>query len=105
MFFSHSKYSNLEHSEKKLKELLSEHEALNRSVDAFYKEHDITEETFARYNEMKEQFTPEDWEKLNAERAALEKKLKAELSQVRNPHEMEKRYRERHVSPHWLFVR
>ena len=105
MFLSHKQKSDPDHNTKKLKELVQEYQTLNQAIDAFFKEWDVTEETIARFNQIKEQFTQDAWDTLNKERERLEAKAKKELDQVRDPLEMAKRYRERNIPPQWLFVR
>lgn len=92
-------------NERKLKALLQEHEALNDAIASLFKEWDITEETLSRFNQLKEQFTPQDWDALNQAREKLKSLTDTRMSDIKNPKELEQRYKERQVQPHWLFVR
>ena len=105
MFFTKSREDSTLTNEKKLKELSMEFENLNRTVEAFFSEWNVSEDTITEYNQLQSQFSEEAWTQLNAERLKLEAKLKSELNHVRNPLEAKKRYEERNVAPHWLFVR
>lgn len=91
--------------EQKIEKLILEFERLNVTVEKFFKECGLTEESLAQFNANKEHFTDEAWEKLHEERLKLEEKLKAQLELIRSPKIAEKKYAERHVAPHWLFVR
>ena len=99
MFFSH------QDNEKKLKALVQEHETLNLAIDTLFNEMGITEQALARFQQIKAMLTPEDLKKIDAEKDNIEKKTKLDLDNVRNPKEMEKRYKERNIPPTWLFVR
>lgn len=105
MFFTKSWEDSTHTNEKKLKELAAEFASLNKDVENFFSEWNLSEDTIAEYNQLQSQFSEEAWQKLNEERLKLEAKLKRELNLVRNPLEAKKRYQERNVAPHWLFVR
>lgn len=91
--------------EMKLKRLTQEFEQLNQTIDNFFADLGVTDKTLAQYVQMKEQFSSEDWNKLNEERLLLEEKLKKDINSLANPLETKKKYEERKVAPHWLFVR
>lgn len=105
MFFTKSWEESLQKNNKKLDELTQEFEDLNKSVESFLSEWGVTDEHIASFVQLKPEFTQNSWDKLNEERLKLEAKLKSNLSYIRDPIEAKKRYQERNVSPHWLFVR
>jgi chromosome segregation ATPase len=91
--------------ELKLEALTLEFERLNQAVETFLDECQLTEEAVLRFNSTKEHFSEEAWEKLEQERKRLDEKLQKQLELIRNPHLAKKKYAERNVAPHWLFVR
>ena len=101
--------SNLEEQavqgELKLKKLTLEFERLNQTIEEFFNSCNLTEEALHQFNATKAHFNDEAWEKLNEERTKLEEKLQRQLELIRNPTLTKKKYADRHVAPHWLFVR
>lgn len=89
----------------KLKKLTLEFERLNQTIEEFFTTCNLTEESLHQFNSNKAHFSEEAWNKLNEERAKLEDKLQKQLELIRNPLLAKKKYAERHVAPHWLFVR
>lgn len=101
--------NNLEHKTKqqelKMEALIREFERLNDTVDEFFNEVGLTEESIVRFTNTKEHFSEAEWERLNEERAKLEEKFNRQLSLIRDPKLAQKKYSDRNIAPHWLFVR
>jgi hypothetical protein len=91
--------------DRKIGELEIENEALDRSIRTLLAEHQVTEEQVAVYVSQRGNFKDQDWLTLQQERKRLDDKLKKELEAVVNPLKKKKSQKERHVQPHWLFVR
>lgn len=94
-----------EKQELKIENLILDFERLNVTVEQFFKENGLSEESVTQFNANKDHFTDEAWDKLNEERLKLEEKLKTQLELIRNPKAAQKKYAERYIAPHWLFVR
>lgn len=109
MFFSKDLEQNLEQGTKKndtlLRQLLIRVDALDREIKMLLDELKITPEQVSTFLENPENFTPENWEELQTERKALDDKLKRELDNIRNPSKTKKAQTDRHVAPHWLYVK
>ena len=105
MFNTYNLDEKTKQQELKLEALTLEFERLNRTVEDFFVECELSEEAVFRFNSNKDHFSEEAWEKLNAERTKLDEKLKKQLELIRNPKLAKQKYAQRNVAPHWLFVR
>lgn len=109
MFFSKDKELNLEQGTKKnealLKQLLIRVDSLDREIKMLLDELKVTPEQVSTYLSNKDNFTTENWEELQKERKANDEKLKRDLDNIRNPSKTKKAMADRHVAPHWLFVK
>jgi len=99
----HDHFTSIQKNEKKEKELLLKNEAIDREVAALFP-NDILDKA-ANFTTNRENFSEEEWQKLDEERKKLDLQLRREIDNVSNPKEKEKRQKERNVSPNWLFVR
>ncbi len=86
-------------------ELLIRMDVLDREVKGLMSELNVTPEQLTQFVENADNFTPENWEELQKQRQALDDKLQRELENVRDPSKAKKRQADRHVAPHWLFVK
>lgn len=96
---------HISQNEKKINELSLQIEALDRKVEELLNEFKIDCEAILKFNENKDNFSDEEWEELQHERDQLRLRLLKELQGIKNPTETEKKYKERNVQPHWLFIR
>lgn len=88
-----------------IEELSIRIEMLNRQTQELLNELNVSHEQLSAFIENKENFTDENWQALITQRQSLDAKLQLDLSNVRNPLATKKTYQDRHVQPHWLFVR
>lgn len=88
-----------------LQELAIRIESLNDQVDELLNELDVSPEQLTAFVENKENFTEENWNHLLQQKEEWNKKLLLSLKNIRNPIEAKKKYAERRVEQHWLFVR
>lgn len=95
----------VEKNAKILQELTIQIEILNRQTDELLKELNVSHEQLTAFVGNKDAFTEDNWNDLVAQKKALDEKLLKALVNVRNPIKAKKAYQDRHVQPHWLFVR
>lgn len=88
-----------------IEELTIRIEALNRNADELLAELNVSHEQLTRFLGNKEHFTEENWKTLNEEQERLEAKLQLSIANIPDPIKTKKAFLERHVQPHWLFVR
>lgn len=80
-------------------------EALNRDVEALLNELNVSPKQLTAFLENESNFSKEDWRTLTEQRKALDEKLLRELLNISNPKKTQATMKQRHVQPHWLFVR
>jgi hypothetical protein len=80
-------------------------EALNRDVETLLRELNVSPNQLTTFIENPNNFSQENWDTLMQQRKALDEKLLRELLNVSNPKKTQAAFKERHVQPHWLFVR
>ena len=91
--------------DRRIEALEIENEALDREIRTLLAEHQVTEEQVAIYVSQRENFRDQEWQTLQQEKKRLDDKLNKELEAISNPLKKRKSQKERHVQPHWLFVR
>lgn len=91
--------------DRKIEALEIENEALDREIYALYSEQNVTCEQVTQYLSKKENFSNENWQSLLQQRKILEERIAKELNCIVNPIKQKKKFQERNVSQHWLFVR
>jgi hypothetical protein len=102
----HSESENaLINQERKSKELEIQNESLDQEIADLLRFCKVTEEQLTTYVSTPSYFTDAQWETLNLERKRLDDALDAKLACIPNPKKAKKAQQERHVAPHWLFVR
>lgn len=92
-------------NEKKIKEICLRIEKLDQDVEQYFKEQGINPVEVAQYMENKENFSDSEWKEIQEAQHLLEKELKLNLKNIRDPRKAKKAYNDRHVQPHWLYVR
>lgn len=92
-------------NEKTMQELAIRIENLDRQVDEFLTELQVTPEQLSALLEKKEKFTESNWQELIKQKQELDDKLNRELKNIRNPLSAKKTYSERKIGNNWLFVR
>lgn len=95
----------IQKNERKINELSIKMDAVDREVHALLNELNVTPDQLTQFVHTEKNFAEEDWAKLQEEQQKMHTKLQVELQSIRNPKEMQKRYAERVVQNHWLFVR
>lgn len=90
---------------RKLEALEIENEALNRHTAEMLTEYKVTETQLTSYLANPAHFTESNWQTLVEEKKKIDTKLKRDLDNIVSPTLRKKRQKERHVQPHWLFVR
>lgn len=104
MFFE-SEDNKTKQNEKRLHELTMEFERLNKETSQFLKSLKVTPKQLTTFIEDKDKFSEKNWEMLQKERKKLEEKLDLELNNIKDPKQVEKKFNERCVAPHWIFCR
>lgn len=92
-------------NEKTMHELVIRIENLDREVEEFLTELQVTPEQLSALMEKKEKFTEGNWQELIRQKQELDDKLNRELNNIRNPLSAKKTYDERRIGNNWLFVR
>lgn len=105
MSFEETLEKQVEKNAQTIKELAIQIENINRQTEELLKELNVSPEQLTAFISNKEAFSEENWNTLTEQRKSLEEKLLLELASVRNPLKTKKTYQDRHIQPHWLFVR
>jgi hypothetical protein len=87
------------------KELSIRFEALEKKFSKLFEEYQITDEEFHHFMQNKENFDENTWNELEKIRQTLDKKLKLELDNIKNPLKTKSTYQNLRIDKHWLFVR
>lgn len=94
-----------ESNNKKLKEICLRIEKLDQDMEQLFKEQGINPIEVAEFLDKKENFTEKEWNEIQEARRILDKELKVNLKNIRDPRKAKKAYNDRYVQPHWLYVR
>lgn len=94
-----------ERNNKKLKEICLRIEKLDQDMEQLFKEQGINPIEVAEFLEKKENFSEKEWGEIQEARRTLDKELKVNLKNIRDPRKAKKAYNDRYVQPHWLYVR
>lgn len=97
--------AHVQKNEQAIEELAIKIDALNRDVDTLLKELNVSPQQLTTFLDNRDHFTEENWTMILQQRKALDEKLLRELVNISNPKKTKKAYSDRHVQPHWLFVR
>lgn len=92
-------------NERKIEELSIRIDAIDREIHNLLHELNVTPEQLSQFVNTERNFTEENWMQLQEEQKKMQEKLQVELEYIRNPQQMKKRYAERSIGNHWLFVR
>lgn len=76
---------------------------MDREINALFP-NDILDKA-SKFTSNRDNFTEEEWQKLDEERKKLDLQLRREIDNIVNPQDKERKQKERNVSPNWLFVR
>jgi hypothetical protein len=96
---------NINKNEMAIQELAISLESLNLQVDDLLNELEVSAEQLSAFVENKENFSEENWKHLLKQKKDWNEKLQLSLDNIRNPLKAKKKYAERKVEQHWLFVR
>jgi hypothetical protein len=100
---------NIEHlldqNEKKMAELEISHQKLTDLTKELYETLKLNPEQIDCSLADPSRFSEDHWEFIRSLRQQLDEKLQKELSTIRDPLTMKKKYQERHIGSHWLFVK
>lgn len=81
-------------------------EAHEQEESQFLESLNINLEQISAFLEKKENFTPENWEEMQKQKAVLNEKLKLHLSSIKDPRKTKKEYSSlQGIQRHWLHVR
>jgi hypothetical protein len=105
MFDQKDLEKSIEDEQRKINELIIRNENLDLETDTFLKNLKVTPEQLSLFMANKDNFTEENWERLQQEKEKREMKLETEIKNIRNPLKVKKTYSERKIENHWLFVR
>ena len=95
----------LEKQQRRIQELELENEALNREIDGFLEEVGVSSQQISDYVHNQDNFSKEEWQRLQACSSDLEQKLQQKLENIADPRKNKKNYDERNIPQHWVFVR
>ena len=68
-------------------------------------EFNVTPEQLTQFVEKQENFTPENWDQLQAQKKELDQKLDRELKNIKNPLKTKKSYKSKVIDNRWLYVK
>ena len=105
MFFNHKTEDKHQITEQKIQALSHQIEHLDKQTELLHEELQVTPEQLISFIECKDNFSEETWELLKTHQKQLDEKLNLDLESVQNPLKTKSKYADRHVAPHWLFVR
>lgn len=91
--------------DRKIKEICIQIEKLDRDVLHFFAERGINPVEVSQYINTKENFSDKEWDEIQEARKLLDEKLALDLKNIRDPRKVKEAYNDRHVRPHWIFVR
>lgn len=91
--------------ERKIKDICHEVEKLDKDILHFFADRGINPIEVSEYIENKENFSDHEWDEMQQVRAKLDEKLSLDLKNIRDPRKAKQAYNDRHVRPHWIFVR
>lgn len=104
MPFFHNNELKHKRNEETLKNLLAEFEQLKKQTDQLFNDLNICPDQFSKHLENSDNFTQEDWEKLQDHKIKLDQKLDLASHQV-DPLKVSKTRTEMRAAQNWLFVR
>lgn len=105
MFIDHSLEDKIKQTEKKIKELELQNEALLREVEKYYKELQFSPEQIEQFFNDPAHFTPEGWEAFQHHRKEIEADLQTKINSISDPRKAKKNYESRNLPSYALFVR
>jgi hypothetical protein len=105
MFLRESTEDRLKKNEKKIQELVIRHEKLDQDITNFLEELEVTPEQLTAFISAKENFTEDNWLRLQEHKEKLHIKLDVELKNIRDPHKTKKARDSLHIGSHWLHVK
>lgn len=95
----------IEENQKKIKELEIRKEALDEREDELLIELNVRPEQLTAFISDPSQFTEKNWKELQDAKVKLDKKLKTELDNIRDPNKVKRTYKERNIGKHWIYIR
>lgn len=99
-------YDKYQTTQLKLKELAIMSEKLDRDYQSFLGSLEVTPAQLHEYMENPENFAPGVWDELQKEKEKMDELLKLQMSVLRDPKKIKKKYSERgRVKQNWIFVR
>ena len=105
MFFSNKQEQKSEANEVKIKKLSLEIETLDLETNNLLQHLQVTPEQLTQFIENKENFSSKNWDELQEQKKKLDAKLTLDLESIPNPLKVQKKYVERNVGQHWLYVK
>lgn len=91
--------------EKRYQELEIQNENLDREISDLLAYCKVTEQQLTTYVSTPSYFSEAQWETLQKERKRMDDALALKIACIPNIAKKKKAQKERHVAPHWLFVR
>jgi len=95
----------VEKNESTYRELLTQVTTLQEKTKELFDTLNICPEQFAAFIENPANFSPREWEAIEAEKKKLDEKLDLSLAHVRDPIKAQKSFENFSNSRNWLFVR
>lgn len=96
---------HIQRNEKKFNEVSIRHERLNEQIAGFLAELQVSPQQLSIYLSDQSNFSEETWNEILKRREQMDHKLQLDLDQIQNPDSMKKKYADRNIGQHWLFVR
>lgn len=99
-------YQKYQSTQQKLKELSIMSEKIERNYQAILRNLNFSPKQLKEYMENPDNFSPAIWEDMQKEKEKMDEMLKLQMTAVRDPSKIKKKYSERaRVKQNWLFVR
>ena len=103
-FFS-QEHQDDNYLERRLKEIENQHDMIDIQKHEVSVALGVSLDQLAEYSKNRDNFTDEQWERLENMRKSNEERLKKEMENRSNPKKTEARRRSLNIGQNWLFVR
>ena len=106
MFGLESNQTDLKSVDKRIDEVESNINQMERELQELLDEVGVTAEAVSEYNHNPDNYNPEDFQRLQEMRETLDKALERSLTNIRNPKKAASTYKsQQSVDNNWLFIR
>lgn len=95
----------IENNDQFIKEVKKTLQTQEEYIDRIFQSYEVDRQEFLDYFANPENFSAEEWTKLEELRIDEQEKLDRQLANVANPKKVLERYEEQRLAQHWIFVR